>query len=214
MHYLFFDCETTGLDDEVHSLLTAYFGIYDTDFNLIDDLDLQIKPNTKEGCDKIIVTKEAMEITGINLEEHLADPQTVTYEKGKEKVLALFEKHKIPRKRNHYTPSGHNIQFDIGFLWKQMIPKENWEKYCHYGKKIDTYPIVTFLQDIGYLPMDLGKLTSLVDYFNIPMGQAHNAREDIKMNVEVYKKIRELMNKKKLEIANANHNSLLGIIER
>ena len=89
----------------------------------------------------------------------------------------------------------------------------DWEKYCHYGKKIDTYPIVTFLQDIGYLPMDLGRLTSLVEYFKIPMGQAHNAREDIKMNIEVYKKIKELMKMKKMEIANANHNSLLEIIE-
>lgn len=214
MHYLWFDCETTGLDCKVHALLTAYFAICDGDGNIIEDLDLQIKPNTPEECERIVVTKEAMEITGINLQEHLEDPQTMTYEEGRKTVMALFEKHKIKGKRNHYIPSGHNIQFDINYLWEQMIPQEDWEKYCHYGKKIDTYPIVTFLQDIGYLPMDLGKLTSLVEYFKIPMGQAHNAREDIKMNIEVYKKVKELMQMKKMDIANANHNSLLGIIER
>lgn len=209
MHYLFFDCETTGLDSKKHTLLTAYFAIYDKDLNLIEDLDLQLKP---EDTSNIVCTKEAMEVTGIDLQEHLNDVKTITYEEGKKLLLSMLDRNKIKKKRKHYIPSGHNILFDLGFIWEQFIPKDEWEKTIHYGKKIDTYIICSFLQAIDLLPSDLGKLTGLVDYFKLPMGQAHNAREDIKMNVEVFKEMISMFRK------NSNMNgvssSLLEIIEQ
>ena len=207
---MFFDCETGGLDSKTHSLLTAYFAIYDEDLNFIDDLDLQLKPESES---LIMVTSGAMAVNNINLEEHLADPNTVTYKEGAKQLLALLNRNKIPRKRKHYMSSGHNIPFDEDFIWNQLLPKEDWEKTVHYGKKTDTYSICTFLQNMGILPDDLGKLTSLVDYFGIPMGEAHTAKGDIKMNVEVYKAIKAMMQAKKLEMGNTSTNSLLEIIE-
>lgn len=209
MKYLFYDCETGGLDAQKHSLLTAYFGVYDQDLNLIDDLYLQLKP---EDESLISVTSGAMNVTGINLKEHLEDPNTITYGEGYRKLLALLEKHKTKKKRKHYRPCGHNISYDNNFIWLQLMPQDIWEKYIHYNP-IDTLRVLTFLQDADILPKDLGKLTSLVKYFGIKMGEAHNAREDIKMNVEVYKCMKSMLQSTKKQLAGVSGNSLLKIIE-
>jgi DNA polymerase III alpha subunit (gram-positive type) len=209
MHYLFFDCETGGLDPIKNSLLTAYFGVYNSQFDLIDELDLQLRP---QDLSQLNVHPTALKITGINLEEHLSDPQTLTYQQGKDKLIKLLEKNKIPKKRRSFRPCGQNIEFDINFIKNQLLEDEIWGKYVHYNT-IDTLRILTFLQDIGILPVDLGKLESLVNYFNIPMGQAHNAKEDIRMTVEVYKAMGNLIKGKKTEMSGISTNSLLEIIE-
>ncbi|HLD91635.1 MAG TPA: 3'-5' exonuclease [Patescibacteria group bacterium] len=209
MRKLFFDCETGGLDPTIHSLLTAYFGVYNDDLELIDELYLQLKP---EDVSTICVTPEAMQVTGINLEDHLNDPQTITYKEGAVKLVALLEKHKIPKKRRHYRPCGQNIDFDIPFVKNQLLDGEIWSKYVHHNS-LDTLRILTFFQEAGILPKELGKLESMVEYFNIPMGQAHNAKEDIRMTVDVYKAFLALMKSKKHEMGITSGSSLLEIVE-
>ncbi len=209
--YLFFDCETGGLDHNFHSLLTVYFGIYDMELNLMDELYLQLKPS---DITKLHVEKEALQVTGIDIEKHINDPKTITYEQGRILLANFLEKYKIKGKKKHYTPCGHNIvPFDINFIQSQLMTKDQWEKYVHHNP-IDTLKIVTFLIDIDFLPSTLGKLDSLVQYFNIPMGQAHHAREDIRMTVDVYKSLTSMLKSKKLENTNIGNNSLLEIIER
>jgi len=46
------------------------------------------------------------------------------------------------------------------------------------------------------------------------MGQAHDAKEDIRMTVDVYKAYRKLMQNSKGDIAGVSSNSLLDIVER
>ena len=87
MNYMWFDCETGGVDPDKHSLLTAYFGIYNEDLVLIDELDLQLKPS---DLSKLVVQPEALKVTGIDLNEHLKDPQTITYEEGTVKLVKLL----------------------------------------------------------------------------------------------------------------------------
>lgn len=209
MNYLFFDCETGGLDHTKHDLLTAYFAIYDKNLNIIDDLYLQLKPSDGRYPN---AEQAALDVTKINLEEHLADSNTVTYAEGSKKLVALLERHKIKGKRRHYRPAGHNIGFDRPFVWKYLLPEDEWRKTVHHNS-LDTLRILTFLQDVGMLPPELGTLTSMVSYFNIQMGEAHNAREDIKMNVEVYKCLRNMLRSKKESLAGVDSNSLLQIVE-
>jgi DNA polymerase III alpha subunit (gram-positive type) len=209
MHYLFFDCETAGLDKEKNPLLTAYFGVYDKDLKLIDELDLQVKP---DNIDDWEIEADALKITGINLQEHLDDPQTVSYKEGEAQLIKLLDRNKIPRKRKHFRPSGQNIQFDLDFIFEQLIDKKKWLKYVHHNT-IDTLRILTFLQDCDIVPNDLGSLSSMVEYFNVPMGQAHNAKEDTRMTVDVYKALKTLINSKKADMS-GNSSSLLEIVER
>lgn len=209
MHYLFYDCETGGTDPNRHSIMTAYFMIYNENFEKLDELELFLKPD--DG--NIIYEQEALDVTGIDPKLHLKDPRTVTYSEGKDILLNFLEKHKIKGKRRHYRPSGQNIGFDEGMIMGQLVPEEEWRKLVHY-RAVDTLQILTFLQILGFLPKDLGNLESQVEYFNIPKGRAHDAKEDVRMTVDVFRAYCRLLEDKKDNIAGLNTNSLLSIIER
>jgi oligoribonuclease (3'-5' exoribonuclease) len=209
MHYLWFDCETGGRYAKINSLLTAYFAVCDRDLKVIDELYLQLKP---EDISTINVTEEAMKVNGIDLQEHLANPETVTYAEGRKQLNALLVRNKIRAKRKHFMPCGHNVAFDKEFIWEQLMPQEEFETLVHY-RTLDTMSGCTPLKDVGILPADVGSLTSLVEYFGIPMKEAHNARDDVLMNIEVYRSMRDMLTSKKRDMSAASNVSLLQIIE-
>lgn len=209
MHYLWEDCETGGTDAQVHSLLTGYWAIYNEQWEKLDELELYLKPD--DG--NIIAVQEALDVTGIDIKTHLEDPRTITYSEGKAVILAFLEKHKIKGKRNHFRPCGQNVGFDETFIMTQLVPTEEWRKLVHY-RAIDTLQILTFLQDVGFLPKELGNLGSQVEYFGIPVGKAHDAKEDIRMTIDVYRAYRKLLIDKKDNISGVSTSSLLSIVER
>lgn len=209
MHKLWFDCETGGLNPRLHTLLTAYFAVCDENLKVIDELDLQLKP---EDISTINVTKEAMDINKINLEEHLADPKTITYAEGAKQLMSFLTKHKIKGKRKSFMPCGHNVQFDKEMVWEQMLPEEEWGKIVHY-RTLDTSIICAFLKDLGFFPADLGNLESIVDHLELPKGEVHNARADVLMNIQIYIAILALFKEKKASMIGGTSNSLLQIIE-
>lgn len=206
MMYVWFDTETSGISHKIHSILTAYFAVYDEDLNFIDEIELFLKPDSGE----VIAEEQALNVNGINLVEHLKNPRTITYTEGKEKILNFLSKHKVKSKR--FRPSGHNIEFDKNFILSQIMTEEEWSKYIHHNS-IDTLRIVTFLQDIGMVPNDIGRLTDLVDHFGIAKRDAHDAREDVKMNVEVYKKMKEMLTETKNNAVLVSGSDLLKIVE-
>lgn len=210
MHKLFFDTETGGLDCNKHSLLTAFFAICDENLNIIDELDLKLKPSDVSlvNCDA-----EALAINKIDLDAHLNDPETVTYEEGARLLTAFLEKNKIKGKRKSYQPCGHNVGFDKDFLWAQLISKAEFERLVHY-RTLDTSIVCSFLKDVGIFPEDVGSLTSLVVYLKLPMREAHTARDDIYMNIGVYKEMKKLVTANKINTASSSlSSSLLSIIE-
>lgn len=209
MHYLFYDCETGGTDPNRHSIMTAYFMIYNENFEKLDELELYLKPD--DG--KLVYVQEALEVTGIDPKAHLEDSRTITYSEGRKVLLEFLEKHKIKGKRRHYRPSGQNIGFDEAMIIGQLVPEEEWRKLVHY-RAVDTLQILTFLQILGFLPKDLGDLTSQVEYFNIPKGRAHDAKEDVRMTVDVFRAYLKLMEDKKDNISGVEVNNLLSIVER
>ena len=208
MNYMFFDTETGGLNPKIHSLLTAYFAVCNRDLNIIDELELQLKP---ADLTKLNLTQAAMDINKINIEEHLKDPSTITYEEGRVKLKQFFINNKIKGKRRSLMPCGHNISFDKDMIWEQLMPKEEFEEYVHY-RTLDTSSVTSFLKDVGIFPEDLGNLMSLVEHFGVPKQEAHNAKGDVRMNVEVYKRMRAMMENRKKDMVGGN-NSLLEIIE-
>lgn len=210
MHYLFYDCETGGFYEDQHSLLTAYFAVYSEDFVLIDDLYLQLKP---ENLEDLKYEAGALGVNNIDIDEHINSPDTITYAEGKEKVLDLLNRNKIKGKRKHFTPSGHNIDFDNKFIWKQLISQEEWEKIVHYHQ-MDTVTFGFILKTAGLIPPRQSlKLTDLAGYYNIPVIDAHNARGDIKMNVEVCKKMIKSLTDLKKNAVGISSDNLLKIIE-
>jgi DNA polymerase III alpha subunit (gram-positive type) len=212
MHYLWSDAETSGLNPKKHKVLTAYFAIYNEKMEFLDELDLKVKPDNCQSIADIPFEQEALDVTGINLEDHIKDPATITYSEAAVIITKFLEKHKIPNKRKHFRLSGHNVEFDRGFYLAMLVDEDSWEKLVH-PRCLDTMVITTFLQDCNLIPGDLGNLGSLVEYFGIPMGKAHNAREDIKMTVQFYLALLAMMKDKKNNMSGISEHSLLSIVE-
>jgi DNA polymerase III epsilon subunit-like protein len=202
------DTETGGLDPEIADLLTLYICIMDDNFNLLDELDLQLKP---DGGRLPNADAGALRVNGINIAEHMADPKTITYSEAKPLVVAMLKKHykKIGKSIQTRT-MGHNLPFDNSFIWKYLIPKDEWTKLVHYGI-IDTKSNTDFLKDAGWLPKDVGTLISLVEFFGIPKRDAHRAKGDTLMCVDVYKAQLGLMKSKK---ESAPQQDLISLLEQ
>jgi DNA polymerase III alpha subunit (gram-positive type) len=188
------DCETGGLNPKTSDLLTFYVAFLDENFKILDELDLKVKPN--EG--KLPVAEPgALKVNGINIQEHISNPETITYAEAKTKLLSLIKKHL--KKRGRYSnirPLGQNTNFDIAWVQEHILPKDEWDGLIHYAI-IDTKALVDFFKDCQYFPSDIGNLGSVVDYLQIPKRQAHSAKDDTLMTIEVYRRLIDIMKSKK-----------------
>lgn len=189
-----FDCETGGLNPKTSDLLTMYVAFLDEEFKILDEIDFKLKPDNGRLP---IAEAGALRVNGINIQEHLANPETITYSEAKVKLVTLIKKHlKKTGRYSNISPLGHNVTFDIDWAQEHILDKDTWDSMIHYGKK-DTKVIVDFLKDCGWFPKDLGNLGSVVDFLQIPKRNAHNAKEDTLMTIGVYVKILEIMKSKK-----------------
>lgn len=190
---MFFDLETGDLHPESGDILTGYFGMFDEDFKLLDELSLKLKPDGRLP----MAEAGALKVNKIDIKQHLVDPETVPYSVGKERLVALIQKHLSKNGRySNIIPGGFNINFDIKFIHHYLISPKQWENLVHY-KPRDVMNDVECLKYHGWLPKDVGKLTQAADYFGVAQGTAHTARDDIFMTIAVQKKISELMDSKK-----------------
>ena len=88
--YIPLDTETGGLDPKTSDLLTIYIAVADENFQILDELDLKLKPDG----DRLPVTEPgAMKVNGIDLQKHLADPTTITYSEAKNRISAMLKKY-------------------------------------------------------------------------------------------------------------------------
>jgi DNA polymerase III epsilon subunit-like protein len=177
------DTETGGLTPD-KTLLTLYMCVVNEHFQVVDELDLKLKPNDgKYNCDA-----QALKVNGINLEAHDKDPKTITYTEGAKLILSFLDKHHTGGRWPTLQPGGHNLPFDLGFVHHNLIPKEVWEKRCSY-RILDTTPLCTFFKDIGKWPEKVGSLVSIVEFLGLKMRDAHNAKEDTLMWLDTYAEI-------------------------
>lgn len=211
MMYLGFDLETGGFDKKRHTITEAYFAVWNENWILLDELHLYLKNDKGQ----IFGEEEAFKVSGINPQELLSSPDTLTYTDGRSKLLTMLEKHKSPGKRVHYKLLGQNIaMFDIPFMEEQgFLTSAHLKKGGITHNPIDTTLIVTWLKDIGMLPSTVGGLGSLVEYFNLPKGTAHRARDDVHMQKDVYIKLCEIFRNNSLNNLKHSNDDLLKIVE-
>jgi hypothetical protein len=192
--YMAFDLESGALDPNRGDLLTGYFAMLDEDFKILEELSLHLKPEGRLP----VVEAAAMATNGIDLQKHLESPNTLTYAEGSKKLVSMVKRHL--KKKGRYSniiPMGYNIlTFDIPWAQHHLLDKTTWESLIHY-KALDVMQQVDTLKNHGWLPPTVGNLKSMVEYFGVPKGEAHVARDDILMTIGVYNKIREFMDSKK-----------------
>lgn len=204
---LAFDLETGGLDPTKTDLLTGYFAMLDSDFKILEELSLKLKP---EGRLPIVEAK-AMSTNGIDLEKHLLSPDTVTYAEGGKKLIAMVKRHlKKNGRYSNIIPMGYNIaSFDVPWAQHHLVDRATWESMIHY-KCLDVSHDVDVLKRHGWLPPFCGTLTSMVEHFGVAKGEAHVARDDILMTIQVFLKLKELMDSKK---NGGNTQDLISLLE-
>lgn len=208
MNLLVFDTETGGLDPKEHSLLTAYFCIVDKDWNILDELDLKVKPD--DGVYN--VQEAAMKINKIDLEEH--DKIAITYSEAKKLLKEFLQRNKIKGKRNHFMPMGQNINFDIGFIKATILPEKDYKASGINYSFLDTKQLVDYLKWSGIFPDSMRtNLGAIVDYLGLPKRNAHEAKDDVLMTIDVFKGLTDLFREKAKGSSSLKTKLLLGSIE-
>ena len=205
MSILAFDTETSGLDSSVHSILTIYMCVLDDRLNLVDELDLALKPDSGN----LVYDQEALNVNKINLDEHLVSPNTKTYSEASELIETFLKKH--ANGRSKLSPAGHNISFDEDMIiGTKLLSKEKYSKYISH-RKLDTSPIVNLFKLVGWFPPEIGKLETLCKHLGVPLSGAHNAKVDTLAFVNCLRKIVLMLKDKKSSVTGLDQDILLSL---
>jgi DNA polymerase III alpha subunit (gram-positive type) len=186
--YICFDTETGGTTLDT-SLFTACFVALDENLNVVDELDLLVKPDN----DQYVVTAQALTVNHINIIAH--DGVAIQYKTEKPKLYQFLQKNSNGGAEK-LTPIGHGIYFDILRIKQDLIGAGTWDTFVSY-RTIDTSIICQFLRAAKLFPDDVsGSLGSLVSYFNLsPQGELHTARTDTLQTVAVLKELLKIVKK-------------------
>ncbi len=177
--YIAVDTETGGLGGDV-SLLTAYLAILDEKLEIIDELDLAVKPDNHVYH----VTAEALKINKIDLVKH--EERAISPGKAGELFRELIKKHSDGGK-NKLIPLGHNVAFDMNKLYDNILSKKEAENFISY-RTLDTGSTGRFLIVAGLIPETVtGSLGSYVKHLGVKEREAHTARGDVEMTIDVMK---------------------------
>ncbi len=212
--YLALDVETGGLLPH-HSTLTVAFVIFSPGGVELDSLHLKLKH--KEYC----VTREALEVNGIDLIQH--DLEALPVEDCQRLAKDFLKKHsrevdlelgnKIALCRTMLAAKSPELEKAIKSIVKSCVAKKHlkpigsqveadiarikrdllpeWESYVSY-RYINLVSIAQFLADCEILPLNKFGLAKLADHFGIEF-KAHDALEDSRASGEVYFKMREIL---------------------
>lgn len=184
--YVTLDLETGGIGTEC-SLLTAFFGFLDENLNKLDHLDLQVKPNDGKPY---VVQAGGLAVNKIDLIEH--DKVAITESQAGQLLVQKLKQHSKNGKIK-LIPIGHNVQFDILFIYEHLLAQKNWDMYVSY-RKLDTGTIAQFFKLCGFIPNDKsGSLEYLAEMFGVKFkDRAHTAESDAMMCVHILQKMREV----------------------
>lgn len=181
--FLAFDTETGGLGDDV-SLLTVNFAVCDEHWNVIEELDMIVKPDNNQ----YVVTAEALEINKIDLINH--DKLAITYSQAGQSLRNFLHKNYNDGKIK-LIPFGKNINFDISKVTDNLLGAKTWNQYVSY-RQYDLTGLIMYLKRKGSLAKDAPEsLEGLAKYFNIHETW-HSARGDNMAGIKLIKLLESL----------------------
>lgn len=190
-NYMCIDTETGGTNPKLTDVLQIGI-IFVKDNKVVQECEFNVKHDVYR------VTPEAMKVNQINLVER---------EKNKENLMTPTEiKGAITRLANHIYKGkkvavlGHNVNFDLGFIYEGIMEKNEWEALFSY-RTVDTASISRFLIDAKKLPsLHKNDLSSLMVYFNLGdelSEERHTAIFDARCTMKIYNKFLEIMKEDK-----------------
>ena len=170
--YFLFDCETGGLDPS-YSLLTLFGGVLDSNFNVIETIDLAIKPSSG----KYIVHPMSMKTNKIDLVQH--DAMAVAEKEAAGKLRSFLCRH---THAGRLIPAGHNVRLDLNFA-EVLLPQ--FEQYVLH-RAHDTASIASLAQNLGILSEGCSlSLPKICEELGIDSTGLHNAQIDFELTRQV-----------------------------
>ena len=176
-NYIVFDCETGGFDSLKNPITQiALLTIDSTTLKEVDRYETYIKP-----YDDLVIGKEALAITGLKM----TDINKGLDKKEAVDILSKFFKKSMVNTRPENKPIlvGHNVQFDMGFLF-----------YLFESCKKDVFSFVSETQldtmalskmfNPNAASLKLGKCCEEVD---IKLNDAHKAMNDVIATTQLFK---------------------------
>lgn len=176
--FVFIDTETGGLSPD-YSLLTVAAAVTDKEFNVLDTLAFSLRP-----ADGYIVSPEAMQVNKIDLAKHATD--AIYADSARLKLETLLSTGLTRTGLRRLVPAGHNVGFDLGFVYSQIMPEADFRRYCTYPA-LDTAAVARFLSNAGVIKNPCN-LVSLREQFGIDTTGAHNAEADVLATIQIAKR--------------------------
>lgn len=178
MKILFIDTETGGIDPTNHSLLSMAFVVWE-ESKIIDSSEILVNDG------ELKVTKEALEINGIDLEEHKT--KALTPELAIQKMDDFFNIHFSPNEK--ITLAGHNINFDVNFIMF-FLKKYNYKHNDRFSYRyVDTATVLMYLYLTGWIEKKVFSLEEALELFEIKAGKLHTALGDAYATAELFSKL-------------------------
>lgn len=175
--FVFIDTETGGLTPD-YSLLTVAAAVTDKDFNVVSTLCFGLHPVTS-----YVTHPEAIRVNQIDLAKHA---ETAIYaDTARAQLRSFLVDGAASTSVRRLIPAGHNVPFDLSFIWAHLIPESDWKAICGYPV-YDTAVIARYLATANMIPNSCN-LVALRKLFQIETGTAHNAANDVTATIEVAK---------------------------
>jgi DNA polymerase-3 subunit epsilon len=181
MKVIYFDTETTGLNEKIHDIVQISF-LIEIDGDIKQQCDLKCQPFSYEN-----ITQEALSIQEVTIEE-LRERQKP--EEMYKEIIEIFSNYidKYNREDKFY-PAGQNVSFDMRFL-RAFFEKNKDNYFGSFINRfyIDLAAIVRLLKYANFINPENSKLETIAKYFNIEH-DAHNAFSDIIVTRKILKEI-------------------------
>lgn len=168
---LVLDTETGGLDPETDALLSV--GLVDW-----QDGDVLRQAEIMVDAEGLACDPKALAVNNIDLDVHHA------YSVSRQEAARCIREFCRPMGRPWLT--GHNIQFDIGFVRRLFTREELRRTFSH--RVLDTMQVLAYLGHCGRIPDGIGKLDQAIEHFGIdvPTGRRHTALADALATASLY----------------------------
>lgn len=178
MRYLFLDTETLGLDPMKHSLIEVGMILTNENLKVLDVFHTKIKH------EMYYLNPAAITVNGIDFKQHEREAVPLS------EVRVLFCDF-LCHIDEEAIPVGWNIAFDLGFIYHNLMSKEELEHYVSY-RTLDLCSVARFLKECGKLEV-AGSLAHTAGKLGIDNSKAHTALGDVEMTIEVMRKLKELI---------------------
>lgn len=163
---VFIDLETGGVDYKIHPILTIGL-ISKLGDKIYNPTYIRVKWDSYEN-----IQPKALEVNGINLEEHHYHPDAMTWVEANEVIHEYVKYHRCGKVR----PGGHNFAgFDRDFV--KHFQKNYNDLFM--GFMVDTQIIAQDRVESGKLISSRVSLEHLCNLLGIPTNDSHNALDDV-----------------------------------